>query len=180
MGTDAIALAWSTVLAELGYKLDDPHIHGTPPRIARFLEAWDTQSKEPPIVTTFPTEEATEMVVVKDISFYSLCAHHGLPFFGTAVVGYLPNQKLAGLSKFARIVDHFAHRFTVQERLTANIADHLVRVLAPHGLGVSLRATHLCMAMRGVQKPGHTTGTTALRGNFDKMGVREEFLRWTT
>lgn len=121
--------------------------------------------------------EASDMVVVKDIEFYSLCEHHMLPFFGKAHVAYIPDKKILGLSKFARVIDVFARRMQVQERMTAQIADALVEVLEPAGLAVVTDASHLCMMMRGVEKQGSTTRTAAMRGVFKTDArTRQEFL----
>ncbi len=175
---DAVAQAWKALLLALGYEEGEQHLMGSPDRIARFLRAWHSNGADPPQVTTFENAERYEEIVVVDgISFYSLCAHHGLPFFGTAAVGYLPGKKIAGLSKLARVVDHFAHRFQTQERLTKQIADYLYKELEPRGTGVVLRAEHLCMAMRGVRKPGHVTTTSDMRGIFLKdFAARSELL----
>ncbi len=121
--------------------------------------------------------EASEMVVVKGIEFYSLCEHHMLPFFGKAHIAYIPDKKILGLSKFARVVDIFARRMQVQERMTSQIADTLVETLKPQGLAVVTEASHLCMMMRGVEKQGSTTRTSAMRGTFRKDArTRQEFL----
>jgi len=121
--------------------------------------------------------EASEMVMLKNIEFFSLCEHHMLPFFGKAHIAYLPDQKILGLSKFARIVDVFARRMQVQERMTAQIADALEEVLAPKGVAVVTEASHLCMMMRGVQKQGSTTLTSVMRGAFkEDARTRQEFL----
>jgi GTP cyclohydrolase IA len=121
--------------------------------------------------------EASEMVVVKGIEFYSLCEHHMLPFFGKAHIAYIPDKKILGLSKFARVIDIFARRMQVQERMTSQIADTLVEVLQPQGLAVVTEASHLCMMMRGVEKQGSTTRTSAMRGTFRKDAkTRQEFL----
>ena len=123
----------------------------------------------------FRTEEA-EMVVVKDLEFYSLCEHHMLPFFGKATIGYIPDGTILGLSKFARVIDMFARRMQVQERMTSQIADALVEVLRPQGLAVVTEASHLCMMMRGVEKQGSSTRTSATRGVFrEDARTRQEF-----
>ena len=123
-------------------------------------------------------EEAHEsMVLVRDVEIYSMCEHHLLPFFGKAHVAYLPNGKIIGLSKIPRIVDVYARRLQVQERLTDQVADALMRVLQPHGVGVVIEAYHLCMMMRGVEKQNSKTVTSALRGNFLDGTTRDEFLR---
>lgn len=123
-------------------------------------------------------EDYDNMVLVRDIEFYSMCEHHMLPFFGTAHVAYVPNGTVVGLSKVARVVDVFARRLQVQERLTDQIADALVEVLEPKGVGVVLEAAHFCMMMRGVEKQNSRTVTSALRGEFrTDPATREEFLR---
>jgi GTP cyclohydrolase I len=123
-------------------------------------------------------EEAEGMVIVRDIELYSLCEHHMLPFFGKAHVAYIPNGRVIGLSKIPRIVDVFARRLQVQERLTSQIANTLMDVLQPHGVGVVIEAQHLCMMMRGVQKQNSTTVSSAVLGVFkDCPMTREEFLR---
>ncbi|MBW6455495.1 MAG: GTP cyclohydrolase I FolE [Trueperaceae bacterium] len=121
--------------------------------------------------------EGSEMVVVKGIEFYSMCEHHMLPFFGKAHIAYIPSKKILGLSKFARVVDVFARRMQVQERMTIQIADALEQALEPVGLAVVTEASHLCMMMRGVEKQGSSTRTTAMRGVFrDDARTRQEFL----
>ncbi|MFO8148956.1 MAG: GTP cyclohydrolase I FolE [Trueperaceae bacterium] len=121
--------------------------------------------------------EGSEMVVVKGIEFYSMCEHHMLPFFGKAHIAYIPGKKILGLSKFARVVDVYARRMQVQERMTIQIADALERALEPVGLAVVTEASHLCMMMRGVEKQGSSTRTTAMRGVFrDDARTRQEFL----
>ncbi|MEM6428785.1 MAG: GTP cyclohydrolase I FolE [Deinococcota bacterium] len=121
--------------------------------------------------------DGSDMVVVQGIEFYSLCEHHMLPFYGKAHIAYIPDQKILGLSKFARVVDVFARRLQVQERLTSQVADALVDVLAPKGAAVVTEASHMCMMMRGVQKQHSTTRTSAMRGLFaDDRDLRQEFL----
>ncbi len=122
-------------------------------------------------------EDYDNMVVVRDIEFYSMCEHHMLPFFGRAAVGYLPDGKIIGLSKIARIVDLFARRLQVQERLTNQIADALVDVLGPHGVAVVMEGSHFCMMMRGVQKQSSSMVTSAMRGTFNENArSRSEFM----
>lgn len=149
----------------LGYDLNDPHMAGSPERVARFMREWHTQGKEPPQLTTFE-EDCDQIVVERDIPFYSMCAHHGLPFIGKAHIAYLPNGRVLGLSKFGRVVDYFARRYTVQERVTKLVADLLEDQLSPKGLAVIIEAEHLCMSMRGIRMPGHKTLTSDLRGKF--------------
>jgi GTP cyclohydrolase I len=123
-------------------------------------------------------ENYNEMVIVRDIDFYSLCEHHLLPFFGTCHIAYLPAGKIVGLSKLPRIVDVFARRLQVQERMTQQIAEALEEVLKPHGVAVVCEARHMCMMMRGVQKQNSLTTTSAIRGDFCvKPETRAEFLR---
>ncbi len=121
--------------------------------------------------------EESEMVIVKDIEFYSVCEHHLLPFFGRAHIAYIPNKKILGLSKFARITDMFARRLQVQERITTQIAEAIQELLEPQGVAVMLEGLHMCMAMRGVQKQNSSTVTTAMRGVFrTDVRTRQEFM----
>ena len=122
-------------------------------------------------------EDHQEMVIVRDVPFYSMCEHHLLPFFGTAHVGYLPRGNVVGISKLARAVDILARRPQLQERLTSQVADAIMTALEPEGVAVVMRAEHLCMAMRGVRKPGTSVVTSAMRGEFQKAAAtRGEFL----
>ena len=123
------------------------------------------------------TVERNDIVVEKDITFYSVCEHHLLPFYGKAQIGYIPNGKVVGVSKLARTVDVYARRPQIQERLTVQIADALERVLAPKGIMVMLEAEHTCMTMRGIKKPGSKTVTTVTRGEFkENMELQKQFL----
>ena len=122
-------------------------------------------------------EDCSEMVLVKDIEFYSLCEHHLLPFYGRVHVAYIPDGKIVGLSKIPRVVDVYARRLQVQERLTIQIRDAIEEVLNPLGVAVVIEATHLCMVMRGVQKQHSITTTSAMSGEFMKQPTREEFMR---
>ncbi len=169
------------MLAVLG---EDPEREGlvkTPERVEQSLR-WLTQGYDQSVhdaVGDAIFEERHEsMIMVRDIELYSLCEHHLLPFFGRAHVAYIPHGKIMGLSKAARIVDVFARRLQVQERLTDQIADAVMEVLAPHGVGVVVEAAHFCMMMRGVEKQNSRTVTSALRGIFrDDSKTRDEFLR---
>jgi GTP cyclohydrolase I len=172
--------AAADLLAALGADLRDPGLTDTPRRVAdAYLELL---TPEPFEATTFPNDEGyDELVVVRDIPFRSLCMHHLLPFHGVAHVGYLPAERIVGLSKLARVVELFARRLQVQERLTVQIADWLQEELDPKGVGVVIEAEHLCMSLRGVQKPGTLTVTSALHGLVrDDQRTRQEFLSLTT
>jgi GTP cyclohydrolase I len=153
----------------------------TPQRVANsmtFLTQGYNSSAEEVVGKGIFKEETDNMIMVRDIELYSLCEHHMLPFFGKAHVAYIPNGKIVGLSKIPRIVDVYARRLQVQERLTEQIADGLCRVLNPSGVGVVIEAFHLCMMMRGVQKQNSKTITSALRGAFrEDPKTRDEFLR---
>ena len=162
---------------------EDPDREGllkTPERVAKSL-AWltrgSTQRVEDVVGDALFEEEHQHMVMVRDIELYSMCEHHLLPFFGKAHIAYIPNGKIVGLSKLPRLVDMFARRLQVQERLTEEIAEAVEEVLAPAGVGVVIEAVHLCMMMRGVEKQNSKTITSALRGSFrDDQRTREEFL----
>ncbi len=162
---------------------EDPTREGlarTPDRVARsFAELTQgrTQSVEEAVGKGVFHEDCSEMVVVKDIEFYSLCEHHMLPFFGRVHVAYIPNGKILGLSKIPRIVDVFARRLQVQERMTVQIAEAIQQVVDPKGVGVVADASHLCMMMRGVQKQNSSTMTSCLLGTFrSDFRTRSEFL----
>jgi GTP cyclohydrolase I len=173
---EAAEEAAARLLVALGADLDDPGLRDTPRRIAHAYGELLTPLPFNP--TTFPNDEGyDELVVVRDIPFQSLCMHHMLPFQGTAQIAYLPGERIIGLSKLGRVVDMFARDLQVQERLTTQVADWLERELAPRGVGVIVEAEHLCMSMRGVQKPGALTVTSALRGAVkDDARTRQEFL----
>ncbi len=168
------------LLTALGEDVTREGMLRTPQRVERslrFLMSGYDVSVDQIINEALFTAEASDMVVVKDIEFYSLCEHHMLPFFGKAHIAYIPGKKILGLSKFARVVDVFARRMQVQERMTSQIADALVEVLEPAGLAVVTEASHLCMMMRGVEKQGSTTRTASMRGVFKSDArTRQEFL----
>ena len=172
----AAETAASDLLEALGADLEADGLRETPGRIARAYA--ELLTPIPFNVTTFPNDEGyDELVVVRDIPFQSLCMHHMLPFHGIAHVAYLPDQRIVGLSKLGRVVDLFARDLQVQERLTTQVADWLVDQLAPRGVGVIIEAEHLCMSLRGVQKAGSRTVTSALRGSVkDDPRTRQEFL----
>jgi GTP cyclohydrolase I len=169
------------VLAALGEDTGREGLVKTPERVEaslRFLTQGYHMSVADAIGEAVFAETHQSMIMVRDIELYSLCEHHLLPFFGRAHVAYIPNGKILGLSKVARIVDVFAQRLQVQERLTDQIADAIMDVLMPSGVGVVIEAAHFCMMMRGVQKQNSRTVTSALRGIFrDDSKTRVEFLR---
>ncbi|MGH3744916.1 MAG: GTP cyclohydrolase I FolE [Mycobacteriales bacterium] len=180
-GVDAAAAerAVADLLAALGQDLDDPQTRDTPRRVAcAYAELLTAPAFSP---TSFPNDEGyDEMVVSRDIPFSSLCQHHLLPFTGVAHVGYLPGDRIIGLSKLARVVEMFASRLQVQERLTKQVADWLQEHLAPKGVGVVIEAEHMCMSLRGVQKAGARTVTSALHGLVrEDPRTRQEFLALT-
>ena len=171
--------AVADLLAALGQDLDDEHLADTPRRVAAAYT--EMLSPRPFNLTTFPNDEGyDELVVAREIPFHSLCQHHLLPFKGVAHVGYLPGSRVVGLSKLARVVELFARRLQVQERLTKQIADCLQEHLQPKGVGVVLEAEHLCMSLRGVQAHGSVTTTSALQGILrDDARSRAEFFALT-
>ncbi len=167
------------MLVELGLDLNDPNLDTTHERVAKmYLEMFrglDQGTK--PKVTTFPNDENYRaMVMEKDIPFYSMCSHHLVPFYGHAHIAYVPGDKILGLSKFARILEFYAKRPQLQERLTEQVVSFLVEELRPRGAMVVIEARHLCVEMRGVKKSGARTVTSALRGIFHERPIREEFL----
>ena len=177
---DGARQAAAELLTALGADLDDEQLRDTPRRMAQaYAELLTPRPFRP---TTFPNDEGyDELVLVRSIPFHSLCAHHLLPFHGVAHVGYLPGERIVGLSKLARVVELFARDLQVQERLTTQIANWLDDQLQPKGVGVVLEAEHLCMSLRGVQKFGAKTVTSALHGLVrDDPRTRQEFLALTT
>jgi GTP cyclohydrolase I len=174
---ERVAIAFRHVLESLGLDLADPNLVGTDRRVARaFEEMLGGLRREEPELSTFPNSQSySSLVSVAEIPFYSICAHHFLPFFGAAHVGYVPGERLLGLSKFARAVDHYARRPQIQEDLTEQIADLLDCRLRPAGLIVAMDARHLCMEMRGISRPGVTTRTMAARGTLEQEALQRQF-----
>lgn len=168
------------LIEELGEDLARPGLHRTPARVWQSLcsltDGYDRQLAD--VVGDALFEEPyDEMVLVRDVEFYSLCEHHMLPFFGHVHIAYIPDGRIVGLSKLPRIVDMYAHRLQLQERLTTQIADALTDILTPKGAAVVVKASHLCMMMRGVEKQGAETVTSAMRGIFKTdASTRAEFL----
>ncbi|MBN1942146.1 MAG: GTP cyclohydrolase I FolE [Phycisphaerae bacterium] len=183
MDTQKIEDAVRTILQAVG---EDPSREGlreTPRRVARMYEELlgGMNSDPAALMDVHFTEEYDEMVVLRDIPFHSMCEHHLLPFMGKAHVAYLPNGKVVGLSKLARVVEAFAHRPQVQERLTSQIADLIMDKLGARGAGVILEATHTCMTIRGVKKPGSVMVTSAMKGLFrTNIATRAEAIHLLT
>ncbi|GIV60955.1 MAG: hypothetical protein KatS3mg043_2044 [Rhodothermaceae bacterium] len=179
--TSLLARNMARVIELLG---EDPEREGllkTPERVAKalqFLTQGYTQDPRAILTSALFEEDYSEMILVRDIEVFSLCEHHMLPFFGRAHVAYIPNGKIVGLSKIPRVVDVFARRLQVQERLTIQIRDAIEEVLRPQGVAVVIEATHLCMVMRGVQKQHSLTTTSAMSGLFmEDTSARAEFMR---
>lgn len=181
---DAVGGIEDNIRRLLQYVGEDPTRGGlleTPSRVAKAWSFWGSGYGQDPaaVLKTFEdgAEGTDEMVMVKDIPFYTHCEHHMAPFFGTATIAYLPNKRIVGLSKLSRVLQIYARRLQVQERLTCQVADALMEHLEPLGCGVVVKARHLCMESRGICQQGHHTVTSALRGIFkDEATVRAEFL----
>lgn len=174
-----IAAAVREILLAVGEDPDREGLRDTPARVARMYEEMFAGLHKDPAVLLKKTfvEKYDEMVLVKDISFESVCEHHLLPFFGKAHIAYIPNGKIVGLSKLARVVEMVARRPQVQERMTEGIADLVMNELGAQGAGVVLEAAHTCMAIRGIRKPGSICTTSAMRGIFRaNLTTRSEFL----
>ena len=174
-----LAEKYKEILDILGENSDREGLLKTPQRVAKamqfFMQGYE-QDPEHILRSAMFTEDYRQMVIVKDIDFYSLCEHHLLPFFGKAHVAYIPNKKITGLSKIARVVEVFARRLQVQERLTTQIKECIQQTLDPMGVIVVIEAQHLCMQMRGVQKQHSITTTSDFTGIFQQAKTREEFL----
>ncbi|HZD11729.1 MAG TPA: GTP cyclohydrolase I FolE [Candidatus Binatia bacterium] len=178
---EKVKLITRSLLSVLGQDPDRDGLRRTPQRVARMYEellsGYDVKIGALVNGALFDVDYQ-EMIVVKDIEFYSLCEHHLLPFFGRAHVGYVPGHQVIGLSKIPRIIDMYARRLQVQERMTKEIANQLTSVLQPRGVAVVLEGTHLCLAMRGVRQEGVRMRTSAMRGQFqDDAALRGEFLQ---
>jgi GTP cyclohydrolase IA len=167
---ERIRKAVAEILLAVGEDIEREGLRKTPERVARmYAELLGGTLEDPSIhLQSVFTEKYDEIVLLRDIPFYSVCEHHLLPFIGKAHVAYLPTGKVLGVSKIARIVDSFAHRLQAQERLTGQIADFLMQNLRPLGVAVVLQASHSCMTIRGIRKPGSEMVTSALRGSFKK------------
>ena len=176
---DRIAGHVRAILNELKLDPSDPNLEETDVRVAKlYLEMFHgLKEGSEPRVTTFPNdEEYSHMVMEREIPFYSMCSHHLVPFYGRAHIAYIPRDRIIGLSKFARILEFYAKRPQLQERLTEQVVGFLEEKLNPMGAMVVIEARHLCVEMRGVKKPGALTVTSAIRGAFHQRPVREEFL----
>lgn len=177
--TQKLTDLYSGVISTLG---EDVHREGlvkTPERVAKAMQFLTQGYDLDPVKileSAMFTEEHSTMIVIKDVELYSLCEHHMLPFYGKAHVAYIPNGKIVGLSKIPRVVDVFARRLQVQERLTVQIRDCIQQALNPLGVAVVIEASHLCMMMRGVEKQNSVTTTSAFTGEFEKQATRAEFI----
>ena len=177
--TEDIAKNITKLLQHIGENPQREGLLRTPQRVGnamQFLTQGYQQNPHAILQSALFEEDYRQMVVVKDITFYSLCEHHLLPFFGKAHVAYIPNGKITGLSKIARVVDAFAHRLQVQERMTTQIKECIQETLNPLGVMVVIEAEHLCMQMRGVQKQHAITTTSDFTGAFNRAETREEFM----
>jgi GTP cyclohydrolase I len=177
--TAKIAEHYQQIIELLGEDVNREGLIKTPERVSKamqFLMQGYEQNPEDIIKSAMFTEDYRQMVIVKDIDFYSMCEHHMLPFFGKAHIAYIPNKKITGLSKIARIVEVYARRMQVQERMTTQIKECIQRTLNPMGVMVIIEAQHLCMQMRGVQKQHSITTTSDFTGVFEQAKTREEFI----
>ncbi|WP_213523321.1 GTP cyclohydrolase I FolE [Nonlabens sp.] len=177
--TDEIKGKYRDVITELGEDVEREGLVKTPERAAKAMQfltsGYDIDPAQILRGAMF-AEEYKDMVLIKDIELYSLCEHHMLPFFGKAHIAYIPNGHIVGLSKIPRIVDVFARRLQVQERLTHDILECIDNTLKPKGVAVVIEASHMCMMMRGVQKQNSVTTTSGFRGQFQKVETRNEFM----
>ncbi len=178
--TDDVKDRYKNIILDLGEDVSRDGLQKTPERAAKAMQFLTQGYHQDPVEilkSAMFKESYNEMVIVKDIEIYSLCEHHILPFFGKAHIAYIPNGHIVGLSKLPRIVDVFARRLQVQERLTEQILDCINDTLKPQGVAVVIEAAHMCMMMRGVQKQNSITTTSGFRGQFEKSETRNEFLK---
>jgi GTP cyclohydrolase I len=177
--TNKLTSLYKDIIIELGEDINREGLEKTPLRVAKAMQylthGYHVDPKEI-LKSAIFNEDYKEMVIVKDIELYSMCEHHMIPFFGKAHIAYIPNGKICGLSKIPRVVDAFARRLQVQERLTMEIRDCIDEVLSPLGVAVVVECHHLCMQMRGVQKQNSVTTTSAFVGEFEKQTTRQEFI----
>lgn len=174
-----LASHYSSIVTLLGEDVAREGLLKTPERVAKamqFLTKGYNENPEAVLTSAMFQEDYKQMVIVKDIDFFSLCEHHMLPFYGKAHVAYIPNKYITGLSKIPRVVDIFAHRLQVQERLTTQIKDCIQNTLNPLGVMVVIEASHMCMQMRGVEKQNSVTTTSDFTGAFQQAKTREEFI----
>lgn len=177
--TETIAAHYEDIISRLGEDVNREGLAKTPERVAKamqFLTQGYGQDAEAILRSAMFKEDYSEMVIVKDIEVYSMCEHHMLPFFGKAHVAYIPNGYIVGLSKIPRVIDVFARRLQVQERLTDEILHSIQQTLNPLGVAIVIEARHMCMMMRGVQKQNSVTTTSAFTGEFQRAETRGEFL----
>lgn len=178
-GQEELAAHYKEIITLLGEDVEREGLVKTPMRVARAMQALTRGYFQDPIATlkeAMFAEEYNQMVIVKDIDFYSMCEHHMLPFFGKVHIAYIPNGYITGLSKIPRVVDIFSHRLQVQERLTQQIKDCIEQTLHPMGVMVVIEAEHMCMQMRGIEKQHSVTTTSAFSGAFNQAKTREEFM----
>lgn len=176
---DSLAKSYREIIEDVNEDPDREGLLKTPERAAKamkFLTKGYNENPDEIMLSAMFTEDYNEMVIVKDIELYSLCEHHLLPFYGKAHIAYIPNHHIVGLSKIPRVVDCFARRLQVQERLTDQILKCIDRTLKPQGVAVVIEAHHMCMMMRGVQKQNSLTTTSAFTGQFEQMQTRNEFI----
>ncbi|QIE58585.1 GTP cyclohydrolase I FolE [Rasiella rasia] len=181
--TEGLADNFTNILKGVGEDVEREGIVKTPERAAKamqFLTSGHCQDPAEILKGAMFAEDYNDMVVIKNIELYSLCEHHILPFFGKAHIAYIPNGHIVGLSKIPRVVDVFARRLQVQERLTHDILECINNTLKPKGVAVVIEASHMCMMMRGVQKQNSVTTTSGFRGQFEKIETRNEFLKLIT
>ena len=178
--TTELKANFSEIISLLGENIEREGLVKTPERVSKamkFLTSGYEMDPKQIMESAMFKEDYNEMVIVKDIEFYSLCEHHMLPFFGKAHIAYIPNNHIVGLSKIPRVIDVFARRLQVQERMTEQVLDCIYDTLNPQGVAVVIEASHLCMMMRGVQKQNSSTTTSGFRGTFKETDTRNEFLK---